>query len=190
MNSFKLVVAGPVGAGKTTFIHSLATGDIIDTDEWSSTDIGKPKTTVALDFGTLTLDDCQIHLFGTPGQDRFEFMWEVLCEGAMGLILLVSGARPQDFSQARNILEFITSRIPVPFLLGVTHQDLPRVWEPEEVADFFQLPVAQTVGLDATSRASSAATLAQLLVRLVETAEPVAVPVAVPESHDPKPLNL
>jgi uncharacterized protein len=161
----KLVIAGPVGAGKTTFIQSLSETEVVDTDEFASEDIGKAKTTVALDFGTLELDGVPIHLFGTPGQDRFDFMWEILCEGSLGLILLVAGDRPTDFPHARRILEFITTRVNVPFLVGVTRQDLPRVWDPEDVADYFELPGDQVIGLNATSSTSSVLSL----IRLLET---------------------
>jgi hypothetical protein len=161
----KLVIAGPVGAGKTTFIQSLSETLVVDTDVISTEDIGKATTTVALDFGTLELDGTPIHLFGTPGQDRFDFMWEILCEGALGLVLLVAGDRPTDFPQVRRILEFITTRISVPFLVGVTRQDLPRVWDPEDVADYFELPSEQVIGLNATRSTSSVLTL----IRLLET---------------------
>ena len=159
----KLVVAGPVGAGKTTFVGSLSEIPVVSTDELASEDIGKLHTTVAMDFGLLTLDNIPVHLFGTPGQDRFDFMWEILCEGALGLMLLVAGDRPQDFPHARRILEFITSRVPVPFMIGVTRQDLPRVWEPPDVADYFELPHEQVVGLNATSTTSSVLALISLL---------------------------
>lgn len=159
----KLVIAGPVGAGKTTFVGSLSEIPVVSTDELASEDIGKQQTTVAMDFGLLTLDNIPVHLFGTPGQDRFDFMWEILCEGALGLMLLVAGDRPQDFPHARKIMEFITSRMPVPFMIGVTRQDLPRVWEPSDVADYFELPSAQVVGLNATSSTSSVLALISLL---------------------------
>ncbi|GAA5514002.1 hypothetical protein Dcar01_02751 [Deinococcus carri] len=159
----KLVVSGPVGAGKTTFVQTLSQTPVIATEAEASEDIGKQSTTVAFDFGTLHLDGQDLHLYGTPGQDRFSFMWEVLCEGALGLVLLVAGDRPQDFGHARNILEFITSRIPVPFLVGVTRQDQPRVWQPADVALYFDLPEQQVVGLDATNPAQARHLLARLL---------------------------
>jgi small GTP-binding protein len=159
----KIVVSGPVGAGKTTFIRSLSDTPFVDTDEAASEDIGKASTTVALDFGTLEIEGTQVHLFGTPGQDRFDFMWEILCEGALGLVLLVSGQAPAQLAKARDILEFVTSRIAVPFLVAVTRQDLPRVWAPDEVADYFGLPPSQVVGLTATSRDSCTAALVALL---------------------------
>jgi uncharacterized protein len=159
----KLVVSGPVGAGKTSFIRSLSETEVIDTDELASENIGKERTTVALDFGTLTLDEVPIYLFGTPGQDRFDFMWEILCEGSLGMILLVAGDKPKDFPHARKILEFVTSRIEVPFVVGVTRQDLPKVWQPEDVADYFDLDVSQVIGLNAKSPTSSVLSLITLL---------------------------
>ena len=163
----KLVISGPVGAGKTTFVQSLSEIPVVNTDELASEDIGKTMTTVALDFGMLTLDGIPVHLFGTPGQDRFDFMWEILCEGALGLLVLVAGNRPQDFPNARKIMEFITSRVPVPFLVGVTRQDLDKVWEPEDVANYFDLAPHQVIGVNATSPTSSLLAM----VRLLESVE-------------------
>ena len=159
----KIVVSGPVGAGKTSFIRSLSVIDVIETEELSSEDIGKERTTVAFDFGIMSAEDTVIHLYGTPGQDRFDFMWEVLCEGALGLILLVPGDRPRDYPHARNILEFVTSRIPVPFIVGVTRQDLGRVWEPEDVAGYFDLELGNVVGVNATQPESAREAVAALL---------------------------
>lgn len=159
----KLVVSGPVGAGKTTFVQTLSQTPVVATEAEASEDIGKANTTVAFDFGTLTLDGQELHLYGTPGQDRFSFMWEVLCEGALGLVLLVAGDRPQDFLPARNIFEFITSRIAVPFVIGVTRQDQPRVWAPADVALYFGLPEQHVLGLNATSEDDARRVLAHLL---------------------------
>ncbi len=168
----KLVVSGPVGAGKTTFIRSLSAIDVIETEEVSSEDIGKEMTTVAFDFGMLIEGDSVLHLYGTPGQDRFDFMWEVLCEGALGLILLVSGDKPGDYPHARRILEFVTSRIPIPFIVGVTRQDMRRVWEPRDVAGYFGLEPEQVVGINATERESALGAVTALLEALGDEEEP------------------
>ncbi|MEF2280415.1 ATP/GTP-binding protein [Deinococcus sp. YIM 134068] len=159
----KLVVSGPVGAGKTTLVQTLSQTPVVATEAEASENIGKRHTTVAFDFGTLRLGGQELHLYGTPGQDRFSFMWEVLCEGALGLLLLVAGDRPQDFGHARNILDFITTRVPVPFLVGVTRQDQPRVWAPADVALYFGLPETQVVGLNATAPDDAHRVLAHLL---------------------------
>lgn len=164
MKPLKLVVSGPVGAGKTTFIRALSEIPVVETDELASEAIGKAKTTVALDYGLVTLDELPVHLFGTPGQARFDFMWDVLVEGALGFILLVAGDQPSAFASARQILEYLTSRHPVPFIVGVTRQDLPRVWQPDEVADWFGLPAPQVVGVNATSPTSAV----KLLMRMLE----------------------
>lgn len=166
MTPLKLVVSGPVGAGKTTFVQTLSETAVVATEAEATEDIGKTLTTVAFDFGTLSLDGQELHIYGTPGQDRFNFMWDVLCDGALGLVMLVAGDRPQDFMHARNILEYITSRFPIPFVVGVTRQDLDRVWKPADIAAFFGLPLSQVVGLNATNPADGANLLIRLLERL------------------------
>ncbi|HLR45903.1 MAG TPA: ATP/GTP-binding protein [Deinococcales bacterium] len=171
MKPLKLVIAGPVAAGKTTFVRTLSTTEVVNTDEAATEEIGKDSTTVAMDFGTLNLDGIPLQLFGTPGQERFDFMWEVLSEGALGLIMLVHGQRPADFPRARDIFEFITSRIPVPFLIGVTHQDLEPVWAPDEVADYFGVDHNHAIGLNATNHASAYRVLAHLVRNITEQEE-------------------
>ncbi|WP_407571616.1 GTP-binding protein [Deinococcus altitudinis] len=168
MSPLKLVVSGPVGAGKTTFVQTLSQTLVIATEAEASEDIGKPLTTVAFDFGTLTLEGQELHIYGTPGQDRFNFMWDVLCEGALGLVMLVAGDRPQDFAHARNILDYIATRFPIPFVVGVTRQDLDQVWRPANIAAYFGLPSHLVTGLDATDQAAAI----QVLVRLLEHLQP------------------
>lgn len=174
----KFVVAGPVGAGKTTFVQTISETAVIATEAEATEDIGKSNTTVAFDFGTLHLGGHEVHLYGTPGQDRFSFMWEVLCEGALGLVLLLAGDRPQDFLHARNILDFITSRVAVPFVIAVSHQDRPRVWQPADVATYFGVDAGQVVGLNTTDPDD----VRGVLVRLLELslAASVSLPSAAP----------
>lgn len=92
----KLVFAGPVGAGKTTAIAAVSDTPVLRTDESASdmTRALKPVTTVALDFGVMNLGDNQrLHLYGTPGQERFDFMWDIIRKGALGLVLIIDNSR-------------------------------------------------------------------------------------------------
>ncbi len=160
----KLVITGPMGAGKTTFIRSLSDVPLVETD-YMSEEKGEP-TTVALDYGVLRVDGLEIHLFGTPGQERFSFMWEVLMQGALGFLLLVPGDNPSSFIKARKILDHISSQFEVPYLVGVTKQDLPRAWAPEDVAEFFFLDKQATIGLSALKRDEALSTLVKLIERV------------------------
>lgn len=163
----KILVSGPVGAGKTTLIRTLSTIPVVNTDELSTEQIGKSQTTVALDFGQMELGDFSLHLFGTPGQSRFDFMWEVLSEGAFGMLLLVACNRPEDFPNARRILEFVTSRHPIPFLIALTHGDVAAdAWLPEDIAAYFGIPAGQVVSINPEVRESAELALIQLVRQL------------------------
>lgn len=88
----KIIVTGSVGAGKTTTIQTISDVAVVQTEAKASDEIKekKARTTVAMDFGVINLDDGQkIHIYGTPGQERFNFMWDILAKGSIGLIILV-----------------------------------------------------------------------------------------------------
>lgn len=174
----KLVISGPTGAGKTTFIESVSEIPVVNTDEISSEEIGKPYTTVALDFGLMRVDDFELHLFGTPGQERFNYMWDVLCEGALGLVVLLAGDKPGDFSAARRIFDHVTTQIPIPVVVGVTRQDLGRVWQPEDVAEFFEIDSTLVLGLDGRNRNDCIGVL-QRLFEVIDAAQPLTAAEAV-----------
>lgn len=97
MSVYKIIFSGPVGAGKTTAIASISDIEPFQTEELASdeTAIMKENTTVAMDYGMMKLEDGErIHLYGTPGQQRFDFMWEILTDGGIGLILLLNNESP------------------------------------------------------------------------------------------------
>ena len=107
MNQHKIIFTGLVGAGKTTAIASISDAPPVSTDELATdtTRHRKPNTTVALDYGIMNLDGNErIHLYGTPGQERFNFMWDILSEGGIGLVLLVNNARPDPFKDMHFFL--------------------------------------------------------------------------------------
>ena len=94
----KIVVTGPFAAGKTTLIRTISEITVLSTERGITDDTKarKAETTVAMDFGRITIDrDLVLYLFGTPGQERFDFMWEILGEGMLGYVLLVDASRPE-----------------------------------------------------------------------------------------------
>ncbi len=92
----KILFIGPVGAGKTTAVAAASDKAVVCTDVAVSdmTRVRKPRTTIALDYGVTTLaDGKRVHLYGAPGQERFDFMWEILREGISGLAILIDNSR-------------------------------------------------------------------------------------------------
>lgn len=150
----KILVAGPVGAGKSTFVRTLSDTPFVDTDVMASEEIGKLATTVGIDFGTRNVDDLRILLFGVPGQERFDFMWEVTCDGAQGLVLLVASDRPACFIEAKRTLRFIRERINVPVVIGLTRADIGEAWDFREVGAYLNVPPECVVSIDARDTSS------------------------------------
>lgn len=136
MEIMRLIVTGTVGSGKSTFIRSVSEIEVVDTDTYATdeTALLKKKTTVAFDFGRLHFgSDMALHLYGTPGQSRFDFMWDILIRKADAYILLVAAHRPSEFRQARNILCFMNQRMRIPMIIGLSHTDCLDAWSEEDV---------------------------------------------------------
>ena len=130
MNDHKIIFTGPVGAGKTTAVSALSDMPIVCTNE-AATDMTqdrKKETTVAMDYGIMKLDSGEkIHLYGTPGQERFNFMWEILVEGGIGLVLLLNNNRPDPFRDLRFFLEAFAEFIDnTTVAIGITRMDEAR----------------------------------------------------------------
>jgi uncharacterized protein len=119
----KIVFTGPMGAGKTTAIRAISDAPPVST-EVANTDqatVAKATTTVALDYGQLRLEDgTAVSLYGTPGQERFSFMWEILCRGALGVVLLIDGSTATAREDLENYAEAFRRINPhQPFVIGV-----------------------------------------------------------------------
>lgn len=107
MIEHKILITGTMGAGKTTAIAAVSEIEPISTDVSNSDkSVDKEKTTVAFDYGQVTIgEDERLRIYGTPGQERFSFMWKVLSKGALGVIILVDATRADPFSDLRIYLK-------------------------------------------------------------------------------------
>ncbi|MFJ9820964.1 GTP-binding protein [Streptomyces sp. NPDC101151] len=167
----KIVVAGGFGVGKTTLVttvseitplqtEALMTEASEGTDDLADTP-GKLTTTVAMDFGRLTLDDdLVLYLFGTPGQQRFWFMWDDLVRGAIGAVVLADTRRLKDCFPALDYFESCG----LPYVVAVNHFDGSELFEPEDVREALTIPAYIPVMImDARRRISVIETLLALV---------------------------
>lgn len=172
VRTVKVLVTGPFGAGKTTFIQTISEIAVVSTERQVShhTDGTKGSTTVAMDFGRITVaDDLALYLFGTPGQERFDFMWEILAEGMLGFVLLADCSRDASLDEARRILDFFTDTADVPYVVAANKVDgdpeaaTAAVRERLKLAD--HVPV---LAIDARDREDVKTTLLVLLEAVLE----------------------
>lgn len=137
MQTVKMVITGPFSAGKTEFISSISEIDVVRTERQITSEAErqvKDQTTVAMDFGRITVDDdLVLYLFGTPGQRRFDFMWEILAEGMLGFVVMVDSTKPETFREAKSILETFRAYAPTPYVVAANKQDLPDAWSVEDL---------------------------------------------------------
>ncbi|MET7361650.1 ATP/GTP-binding protein [Streptomyces sp. NPDC005562] len=176
--ALKILIAGGFGVGKTTFtgavseIAPLSTEELLTTVSEATDDLSgvenKTTTTVAMDFGRITLDpEHVLYLFGTPGQERFWFMWDELSEGALGAVVLADTRRLEDCFAA---VDFFEQR-GMGFIVAINEFDGAYRYEPEEVRSAIDLdPRVPVVRCDARISSSGIQTLLILVKHLLNHA--------------------
>ena len=175
MQTVKMVITGPFNSGKTEFIQTVSEIDVVATERRISSEAEKIKdtTTVAMDFGRITVDeDLVLYLFGTPGQKRFDFMWEILSEGMLGFIVMVDSTRPETFREARSILETFRAYAPTPYVVAANKQDLEDSWDIDDMRIALRLdPKLKLLPCIATSKDSVKNVLLELLYSILAEME-------------------
>ncbi|TKJ30315.1 MAG: GTP-binding protein [Chloroflexi bacterium B3_Chlor] len=173
METVKVVVCGPFNSGKTEFISSISEIEVVSTERriTDGSRAVKDQTTVAMDFGRITVDEeLVLHLFGTPGQKRFDFMWDILSEGMLGFVVLVDSARPETFREAKMILDRFGRYSPMPYVIAANKQDEEDAWPPDDLRIALKAPSdTKVLSCVATDRESVKNVLLELLYSILDS---------------------
>ena len=144
----KVVVTGHFNSGKTELIRTVSEISIVTT-ETKRTDgrIGeKSTTTVVMDFGRVTVDlDTIVYLFGTPGQERFDFMWEILSKNMLGFVVMVDSTNRDGILDTGKIISYFKEISDVPYIIVANKQDLANAAHPEEIREVLGLSAEDQV---------------------------------------------
>lgn len=169
MQALKIVITGSYSAGKTQFIRTISDIETVSTDYAVTLDEEralKRETTVALDFGTIAITEkLNLYLFGTPGQERFDFMWEHLSLGCLGYVVMVDSTRPGHFAETQRLMARFAEITDAPFVVAANKQDDPTALPVTYVRRRLGLPLSVPV---MPCTASERASVKQVLLGLLK----------------------
>jgi len=162
---FKILITGYFSSGKTQFIKTLSQSSISSEVKITNHHESKEKemTTVAMDYGKIIIDGKKIHLFGTPGQERFDFMVDILANNHDGAVVLIDSSNPESIKNANKFIKFLKEK-GTPFVIACNKQDKSVALKPKEIADILNLPYNLTKPLCALNKQSSYKILKDLLL--------------------------
>lgn len=172
-HGFKIVVAGPFAAGKTTFIRSISDKEVVGTEAETFGDEAsvKASTTVGMEFGSYTVPNAdpavELRLFGVPGQERFSFMWDIVAAGMDGLCFIVDATKPETWAEAAIVKEHFDRFGTTPALLAV-NRALGRPDLVDEVRTVVPMEAHACIACDVTDPGSARDTLIELLLLVLD----------------------
>ncbi len=174
IKTIKIVIAGPYGAGKTTFVKTLSEVLPIETDVpvTKSAIDNKRSTTVAFDYGRMKVrEDLVVHLFGVPGQERFSFMWKIIARGMHGYLFIVDSSSEDRVKEAIGMYSFFRENFPnVPHIIAANKQDVPNAVDLYTIKSILKVPYEiKVMPLIATNKRSALFVLVALLEEIKKT---------------------
>lgn len=170
MRTLQILVTGPFGVGKTQFISTISDIPIVTTERKMTLPIQgtrKNHTTVAMDYGRVQIDQTLFHLRGTPGQERFDFMLDILSREVDGQLFLLDSTQPTEYDSARHLLNRIGQDDAPPTLVVASKQDLPDAHSIDNIRRLLAIPPHVPVAAcDSTDKENVGAILVQLGLRI------------------------
>jgi len=167
----KILVTGPFNAGKTTLIKFVTSEQLLSRDVTSTDRLAKFKamTTVGLDFGILHVDDTlDVHLFGTPGQARFNFMWKVLSRGALGTIFLIDSSSQRAIDEGKLMYQYYCDKSDAPIVIGATKRDIEGARDLGDLAEELGVKKHAIVACDPRNKEDSQLLVLSLLKQVID----------------------